>query len=71
MSGKTRISVNGIDIGECNFSGVEAQYSEIAESSMEKPKTIELIANVVLDPDSWSVITDFILQSELGEHYKN
>lgn len=68
ISGKARIEFNGIDLGEMAFCEVRPQPQVV---SFERPKAIDLTVEFEWTPEAVPIITDTILQAELGEHYKN
>ena len=70
ISGKSKIEYNGIDLGEMTF--FEVQPHPMCKCvPVEMPKAVELTVNVEWRADAMLAITDLLLQSKLGEHYKN
>lgn len=68
ISGKARIEFNGVDLGEMTFFEVRPQPQPV---TLEQPKAIELTVKFEWTPEAMPIITDLVLQAELGEHYKN
>ena len=68
VSGKARVALNGIDLGEMSFREVQPQPKTVA---IEQPKAIDLTVEIRWTPEAMPIINEMILQAELGKHYGN
>ena len=70
FKGKSTLSVNGVEIGQCEWtSDITTEADDIV---IEFPKIAPMMTiEVKWEPEAIPLLTDLCLQSQLGKHYKN
>ena len=69
FKGKSTLSVNGVEIGQCEWTSDMTTEADVIEVIPKALPTVTI--QVKWEPEVIPLLTDLYLQSTLGKHYKN
>lgn len=66
----TKVSFNGVDIGECSFRQTQPDAGQ-DEPTSAAPNAVEVTVNMTFVPGGLQMFIDWFLRRRLGKYYKN